>query len=192
MYMGVPVGYGYFSADSTRPVRAPLDASGIGTPFPATLALVGATRIPAHVISDIAVPAAGLTLARDWESFAVSATIAGKPELNPGSIGAGGVAAVRAGTRVGPLDATLEAGWRGHTSFSGGSGSSGPGQKEDPVRRDYIDMQSARRAAEARFAEEAEGSEAGVFRPDLTPPEVTSPGGPSSEFYVGVKVGGKF
>jgi hypothetical protein len=189
MYMGVPIGYGYFSADTLRHTRAPLEGSGIGTPFPATLVAVGPTRIPAGVITDFATPAGGLTLARDWQSFALSATIAGKPELNPGSIGAGGVAAVRAGFRLGGLDFVVEAGWRGHAALGGKATASNAGAaKDDPVRRDYIGMANARRAAEARFAEDAEKSEAGVFRPDLLPAEVTGTGQPSTELFTGVHV----
>jgi hypothetical protein len=190
MFMGLPVGYGYFSADTTRHTRAPLEGSGIGTPFPATLATVGPTRIPAGVITDFATPAGGLTLARDWDSLALSATIAGKPELNPGSIGAGGVAAVRAGFRLGGLDFVLEAGWRGHAALGGNAGKSNtdPANKDDPVRKDYIGMADARRAAEARFAQDAEKSEAGVFRPDLLPAGVTGSGQPSTEFFTGVRV----
>jgi hypothetical protein len=187
MFMGLPVGYGYFSADTTRHTRAPLEGSGIGTPFPATLATVGPTRIPAGVITEYATPAGGLTLARDWDRFALSATIAGKPELNPGSIGVAGVAAVRAGFRLGGVDVVAEAGWRGRAAL-GGTSNADPANKDDPVRKDYIGMADARRAAEARFAEDAEKSEAGVFRPDLLPAQVTGTGQPSTEGFVGVRV----
>jgi hypothetical protein len=188
MFLGVPVGYGYFSANTTRHTREPLEGSGIGTPFPATMLTLGATQIPGGVITDYPTPAGGLTLARDWDSFALSATIAGKPELNPGSIGAGGVAEVRAGFRLGGIDFVAEGGWRGHATLGGNAGTSRPDPvKDDPVRKDYIGMADARRAAEARYVEAAEGSEAGVFRPDLVPPGVTSTGQPESELFIGVR-----
>jgi hypothetical protein len=184
MFLGLPVGYGYFSAETTRHTRAPFEGSGIGTPFPATLATVGPTLVPAGVISDFPTPAGGATLARDWDSLALSATIAAKPSLEPGSIGVAGVAAARAGFRLGGLDVTLEAGWRGRAAL-GGSATS---PTDDATARGIDAMGSARRAAEARFAEQAEGSEQGVFRPDLQPAEVTSPERPSAEFFAGVRI----
>jgi hypothetical protein len=190
MFLGLPVGYGYFSADTLRHVRAPLDASGIGTPFPATLATVGPTLIPAGVIKDYATPALGATVARDGERHAVSATAAAKPSLEPGSIGVEGVAAVRGGFRLAGFDVTLEAGWRGRAALS--SGKEGhldkSGRREDPIERDFRAIGTARHDAELRAIEQAKGSEQGVFRSDRLPPEVLGSGRPSNEGFIGVKV----
>lgn len=186
MYMGVPLGYGYISADSTRPTRAPLDGSGIGLPHAAKVALVGPTMIPAGVLSEIATPAFGGLLARDWDTFALSASIAGKPTLEPGSIGVAGVAAVRGGFRLGGFDVTAEAGWRGRASLNSTGG--GAGAKGDQFRKDFDSMQAARGAAERKHAEKAEGHERGVHRPDLDPPQVTGNDQPKSEVFIGVKV----
>jgi hypothetical protein len=190
MFMGVPVGYGYFSADTLRHTRTPLEGSGIGTPFPATLAMVGPTRIPAGVITDYATPAAGMTLARDGKSYALSATLAAKPELAPRSIGAAGVAALRLSARFGGLDFVAEVGWRGHAKPGGASSARGedPDALNKKVRSDYIGMADARRAAEARFQEQAEGSEAGPFRNDQIPSSVTGSGLGENEFFVGGRI----
>ena len=184
MFLGLPVGYGYFSAETTRHLRAPLEGSGIGLPFPATLATVGPTLIPAGVIKDYATPAGGATLARDWQSAALSPTIAVKPSLEPGSIGAEGVAAVRGGVRLGGWDLAFEAGWRGRAALGAGGGGA-KGHQEDPVTRDFKAIHGARREAELRFMEDSEKSEAGVFRSDLLPAEVLGTDRSTSEWFLG-------
>lgn len=189
MFLGLPVGYGYFSADSTRAVRAPLDGSGIGTPFPATMLTVGPTLIPAGVISEIAAPAGGVLMARDGNAYAVSFTAAGKPTLDPGSIGVAGVVALRGGFHLGGFDITGEVGWRGRASLSSSGGSKA---NADPVARDYDALAAAKGAAERRYNERSEGSERGQFRPDLDPPQVLGNDTPKSEGYVGVKVTKRF
>ena len=104
IYFVIPIGYGYFRRPTTRYLRAPFEGSGIGTTGPATLAMIGPTIIPKDIITDFTTPAGGATLARDWESFALSATVAGKPSLEPGSIGGAGVATGRLGFRVHGFD----------------------------------------------------------------------------------------
>jgi hypothetical protein len=179
IFFGIPIGYGYFRAETTRRTRAPLEGSGIGTPFPSTLATVGPTLIPKGVITDYTAPAGGATLARDWQSLALSATIAAKPSLEPGSIGVAGVAAGRLGFRLKGFDVVLEGGWRGRAALTGKTSSVGG----DPVARDFARIGEARQQAGARFVEEAEGAESGIFRPDLQPAEVLSSDRPPAEFF---------
>lgn len=185
MFLGLPVGYGYFSADSTRPVRAPLDGSGIGTPFPATMLTVGPTLIPAGVISEIATPAGGVLLARDGKNAAVSFTAAGKPTLEPGSYGVAGVVALRGGFTLGGFDIVGEVGWRGRATASSSGGAK---SNADPVARNLDALQAARGAAERRYVERSEGSERGQFRSDLEPPQVHGNDAPRSEVKVGVTI----
>ena len=72
IFFGAPIGYGYFRAPTTRYLRAPFEGSGIGSPFPSTFATIGPTLIPKGVITDFTTPAGGGTIARDWESLALS------------------------------------------------------------------------------------------------------------------------
>jgi hypothetical protein len=46
IFFGIPIGYSSFRAETTRHLRAPLEDSGIGTPFPVSLAIVGPAYIP--------------------------------------------------------------------------------------------------------------------------------------------------
>jgi hypothetical protein len=177
IFFGLPIGYGYFRAETTRHLRAPFAGSGIGTPFPATLAAVGPTIIPAGVITEYTTPAGGVTLARDWESIALSATVAGKPVLDPGSIGGAGVATGRIGFRLKGFDVVFEGGWRGRAALGQGQ------QEKDPFRRDVLSIAEARQHARARFAEDIERKEAGIFAADLVPAEVLASGRPNAEFY---------
>jgi hypothetical protein len=108
---GVPIGYAYFKADTSRSTALSSDASAIGLGKPATLRMVGPTLIPAGVISDIASPAAGALLAHDGESSSVSLTVAARPYLDTGIIGTAGVATVKGGLHVGGFDLTADGGW---------------------------------------------------------------------------------
>ena len=198
VYLGlpVPIGYGYFSADTTRAVRAPFAGSAIGLPGPATLATIGLTSIPAGVVSDTTAPAFGGILARDTERLALSASIAARPYLAPGAIGLVGTANARIATRVLGFDLTLEGGWRGH-SAPGGSGrtpgrAATEGVQDDPMKAGMVDLATARRAALGRFDDAAEGDERGVFSPGLQPPEVLSDARPNAEFYGMFTIGRKF
>jgi hypothetical protein len=164
-----------------------LEGSGIGTSFPATLATVGPTSIPAGIITNFKTPAAGVNLARDWQSVALSAAIAGKPSLEPGSIGAAGVAVARLGFRAKGFDVVLEGGWRGRAALGKKASST-----SDPFAHDFDRLGEARRQAEERFIEEAEGSESGIFRPDLQPAEVLPSDRPSAEFFGGFRIIKKF
>ncbi len=187
IFFGIPIGYGSFRAETTRHLRAPLEGSGIGTPFPASLAIVGPAYIPPGVLSAPGTPALGATVARDFESLALSATIAARPYLDTGVIGAAGVATARLGFRVKGFDVVVEGGFRGQVPFVGG-----PAATSSNFLSGLNSLEQAQQEAQANYNENVKKTESGVFAPDLQPPEILPASRPDAEFYGSFRIVRKF
>jgi hypothetical protein len=188
IYFGIPIGYGSFRADTTRHLRKPFEGSAIGTPFPATLVTAGPAYIPPGVLSSIGTPALGATVARDFESLALSGTIAARPYLDTGVIGAAGVATGRIGFRVKGFDVVIEGGFRGQVPLIGGASSS----NTNPFLAGVSELEQAKQDAQENYNENVKKDERGFATPDLKPAEILPDSRPTSEFYGSFHITRKF
>jgi len=174
MYMGVRPGYvtsGGHAASHACASRAA--ASGRRSPPPWWRS--GQRAFPPRRHHDFATHAGGLTLARDWQSFALSPR---SPETraHPGSIGPGVFAAVRP-------DSGWAARFRGWERMGGHAALGGRRPASNPERRRTIRSEGttsewhngASRGRKRDSRRSGKNPEAGVFRPELLPAEVTGP-----------------